>query len=53
MLVYARGMAAGTHIVNVLAPVQEAILDRKTARRSGLRRLRTMARASQMHDALL
>jgi hypothetical protein len=53
MLVYARGMGAGTHIVNVLVPLQEAIPARKTIRPKGRRLRRTMTRASQLRAASL
>jgi len=53
MLVYARGMGAGTRIVNVLEPVQEAILAGKNHWPTHCRLRRTMTRASQFRGASL
>jgi hypothetical protein len=53
MLVYARVMGAGTHIVNVLGPAQEAILARENPRPTDDRLRRTMTRAAQLRIAPL
>jgi hypothetical protein len=53
MLDYARGMGAGTHIVNVLVLVQEAILAREIRRPTDDRLRRTMTHASQLRAAPL
>jgi len=53
MLVYARGMGAGTRIVNVLGLLQEAILALKNPRSTVRRWQRTMTRTSQSRVASL
>jgi len=53
MFVYARGMGAGTRIVNVLVQLQEAILAWKNPRSTDRRWRRTMTRTSQSRVASL
>jgi seryl-tRNA(Sec) selenium transferase len=53
MLVYARGMGGGTHIVNVSQQVQEAILDAESHPATVDCSLQTATRAARLRAASL